>query len=328
MEYLLGAVAAVLLGTGFVLQQDAAQRAPASDFLHFRLITDLLRQPRWLAGIVVMISGQVLSAWVIGHMVLTLAEPLLATNLLVALALAGRISGQPVYAREIVGAVVLLAGVTALSVARSISSVSQTVGSPAYWPYAGAAIAAVAVLLTALGRRRRGDLRGVLTGAAAGLVFGIQDALTRVTVRDLGGWHTAAALLTSWPAYCLIAVGATGLWLMQNAFNSAPLHASLPGITAAEPLSGIILGVVAFRDKVPSAPPLIALQVGGVVALVIGVIMVARAPALASLSTKASGPRRAGPGGSIRRRQPAADAPRLPAPPVTGPEATSAAPDD
>jgi drug/metabolite transporter (DMT)-like permease len=328
VEYLLGAVAAVLLGTGFVLQQDAAQRAPASDFLHLRLVADLLRQPRWLAGIAVMISGQVLSAWVIGHMVLTLAEPLLATNLLVALALAGRISGQRVYPREVAGALVLLAGVTALSVARSVSSVSQAVGSPAYWPYAGAAIAAAAVFLTTLGRRRRGDLRGVLIGAAAGLVFGIQDALTRVTVGDLDGWHQAAGLLTTWPAYCLVAVGATGLWLMQNAFNSAPLHASLPGITAAEPVSGIILGVVAFRDKVPSSPPLIALQVGGVAALVIGVIMVARAPALSSLSSKAHLPRPSGAGGRARSPRPAAGGPRHPVPPVIRPEASPAPPDD
>jgi hypothetical protein len=168
----------------------------------------------------------------------------------------------------------------------------------------------------------------MLTGVAAGLVLGVQDALTRVTVGDLGSWHKAAGLLTSWPAYCLIAVGATGLWLMQNAFNSAPLHASLPGITAAEPVSGIILGVVAFRDKVPSSPLLIALQVGGVVALVTGVVMVARAPALASLSSKAHLPRPPRPGGLSRRRrpQPAADGPPRPVPPR--PEPSPAPPDD
>ena len=90
-------------------------------------------------------------------------------------------------------------------------------------------------------------------------------------------------LLTSWPAYSLVAVGIVALWLMQSAFNSAPLHASLPGITAAEPVSGIVLGVVAFREKVPASPLLIALQVAGLIALVAGVILVARSPVLASL---------------------------------------------
>src|ERR1700733_10246284 len=274
--YFIGAIAAVLLGAGFVLQQDAAQRVPQSDFLRARLVADLLRQRRWLAGLGFMIAGMLLSAWVIGHLVLALSEPLLATNLLVALVIAGRVSGQKPQAQELVGAVILLAGVSALSVARSVTSVQDSVGSPAYWPYAGAAIAVA-------GRRRQGDLRGLLTGTAAGLVLGIQDAITRVTVRDLNSVHDAILLLTSWPAYSLVAVGVIALWLMQSAFSSAPLHASLPGARAAEPVSGIVLGVVAFRENVPASPLLIALQVAGLIMLVVGVILVARAPALSGL---------------------------------------------
>jgi hypothetical protein len=281
--YFIGAIAAVLLGAGFVLQQDAAQRVPQSDYLRVRLVADLLRQRRWLAGLGLMIAGMLLSGLVIGHMVLALSEPLLATNLLVALVIAGRISGQRVRARELVGGVILLGGVSALSVARSVTSVQDSVGSPAYWPYAGAAIAAAAAGFAIAGRRCRGDLRGLLTGTAAGLVLGAQDALTRVTVRSLGSVHELTDLLSSWPAYSLIAVGFIAVLLMQSAFSSAPLHASLPGITAAEPVAGIALGVVAFRDKVPASPLLIALQVAGLLALLLGVILVARSPALTGL---------------------------------------------
>jgi hypothetical protein len=281
--YFIGLVAAVLLGAGFVLQQDAAQRVPQSDFLRPRLIADLLRKPRWLAGLGIMIAGQLLGAWVIGHLVLALSEPLLATNLLFALIIAGRVSGQPARLRELIGAIILLAGVSALSVARAVTSVQDSVGSPAYWPYVGAAIGGVAACLAIAGRRRQGEPRALLTGIAAGLVLGIQDALTRVSVRELGSLHQVSLLLTSWPAYSLVAVGIVALWLMQSAFSSAPLHASLPGITAAEPVSGIVLGIVAFREKVPASPLLIALQVAGLIALVAGVVLVARSPVLASL---------------------------------------------
>jgi hypothetical protein len=281
--YFIGLLAAVLLGAGFVLQQDAAQRMPQSDFLRLRLIADLLRQPRWLAGLGIMIAGQLLGALVIGHLVLALSEPLLATNLLFALIIAGRVSGQQARLRELIGAVILLAGVSALSVARAVTSVQDSVGSPAYWPYVGAAIGGIAACLAIAGRRRQGEIRALLTGIAAGLVLGIQDALTRITVRSLGSVHQVTVLLTSWPAYSLVAVGIVALWLMQSAFSSAPLHASLPGITAAEPVSGIVLGIVAFREKVPASPLLIALQIAGLLALVAGVILVARSPVLTSL---------------------------------------------
>ena len=91
------------------------------------------------------------------------------------------------------------------------------------------------------------------------------------------------ALLTSWPVYCLAAAGLIGLWLMESSFNAAPLHASLPAITAAEPLAGIALGVVVFGDVVRVSAGMIALQAAGLAAIVAGVIMVARAPALSSL---------------------------------------------
>jgi hypothetical protein len=282
VEYVISVVAAGLLGVGFVLQQDAAQQAPKAYFLRIQLLADLLRRPRWLAGLITMVAGELLSGWVVGHMVLSLAEPLLATSLLFALLLAGPLSGQAVHKTEVAGALILMGGVTALSLARNVRSPQVYVGSYAYWPFAGAAVVFLAFVIAELGRRRSAGQRAILTGTSAGLVFGIADALTRRTVQILDTGHFAA-LLTSWPGYSLIAVSLIALWLMESAFNAAPLHISLPGITAAEPISGIVLGVVVFRDSVDVSAGAIALEAGGLVALLVGVIMVSRSPALARL---------------------------------------------
>ena len=282
MEYVLSVVAAALLGVGFVLQQDAAQQAPKAHFLRVQLLADLLRRPRWLAGLVIMVAGELLAGWVIGHMVLSLAEPLLATNLLFALLLAWPLSGQAVHKSEVAGALILMGGVTALSVARDVRSPQVYVGSYAYWPFAGAAVVFLALVFAELGRRRSAGQRAILTATSAGLVFGIADALTRRTVQILDTGHVGV-LLTSWLGYSLIAVSLVALWLMESAFNAAPLHKSLPGITAAEPISGIVLGVVVFRDSVDVSAGAIALEAIGLVALLVGVIMVSRSPALARL---------------------------------------------
>ena len=283
MNYALGVLAAVLLGVSFVLQQGAAQQLPATDFFRLRLVADLLRKPRWLGGIAAMILGQLLSAWVEGHIVLALSAPLLATNLLVALSLAWPLSGQPLAGSEIVGAAILIAGVVALSVAQGVSAEYGIVGSPRYWPYCGAAVAVMVAGLVAAGWRKPGGTRATLIGAGAGLAFGTQDALTRLVVETGDSAHHLAALLTTWPVYSLVAVGAGALWLMQNAFSAAPLHVCLPPMTAVEPACAIALGIVVFREKVPVSPAMIAMQAGGLLALVTGVVLVARAPALASL---------------------------------------------
>lgn len=282
MEYFLGVTAAFLLGAGTVLQQLVAQDAPQVHYLRLSLIGDLLRRPLWLAGVGLAVAGELLAAWVLGHVVLSLAEPLLASSLLFALALAAPVSGQALRRSEIAGALLLICGVSALSVSRSLSSAQVSVGRPAYRPAAGAVAALAAYGLARLGQRRTGDLRATLTGASAGVLFGVQDALIRQTVLTADS-RRLIGLFVTWPGYCLVPVGLIGLWLLQSAFTAAPLHASLPATTAAEPVTGMALGVVVFGDVLRVSPGVVVLQSAGLLALLAGVIMVARAPALTGL---------------------------------------------
>jgi len=281
VNYATTLLAAVLLGIGFVLQQYSAEQEPESRFLRLRILTDLLRKPRWLAGIGCMVAGYALAAWSIDHLPLTLVEPLLTTYLVWALVLAVPLSRQPVKVAEVIGALILIAGVGLLSVSRSITPIGLDFGSFSHW-YAAAIIAGIAFLAVVIGHRRQGQVRATLTGLAAGLVFGIQDALTRQTLTGLQG-NSWTVLFTTWSAYALIGAGVVGIWLMQNAFSAAPLHASLPAIAAGEPLAGIALGILVFGDEVQITPGLLAIEAGGIAALIIGVIAVARSSAFSGL---------------------------------------------
>ncbi len=274
-------VAAMLSGFGFVLQQHAAEQVQAVEFLRLGLIAKLVRNRRWLGGIAAVVAGDLLGAWTLGHLTLSITEPLLTTSLIFALVLAVPLSGQALRRTEIVGAVLLCAGVAALSATRSVVSASESFGSVSHWPAAGL-IALIAAVLVSVGRRRSGITRAALTGTASGLVFGIADALTRSSVEILDGHHPVH-LLATWPGYATLATSLVGLWLMQNAFNAAPLHASLPAVTAAEPAAGIVLGVVVFGDVVHVSPLLLALQAAAIAAMVGGVILVARAPVFRDL---------------------------------------------
>ena len=281
LDYGVTLLAALLIGTGFVLQQNAAQREPDSRFLRLRLITGLLHSPRWLVGIGCMIGGQVLAAWSIGHLSLAFVEPLLTTNLVFALLIAVPLSKASLKVWEVLGAAVLITGVALLSASRSAKPIGLSFGSVSHW-FVAAVIAAIAALAVHAGLRRQGRSRALLTGVGAGLVFGIQDALTRQTLEILQS-SGISALFTTWAPYALVGAGAIGIWLMQSAFNAGPLNESLPAISAGEPLVGLLLGVIVFGDRIQVTPGLLAMQAAGIVALVVGVIMVARAPALSQL---------------------------------------------
>src|SRR6516164_7349692 len=158
LDYGLTLLAALLIGTGFVLQQHAAQREPASRFLSLRLMADLVRTPRWLVGIACMVGGMVLAAWSIGHLSLAFVEPLLTTNLVFALVLAVPIAKATLRFWEIFGAMVLCTGVALLSAARSAKPIGLSFGSVSHWP-AAALIAVIAFAAVQAGRRRPGRAR-------------------------------------------------------------------------------------------------------------------------------------------------------------------------
>jgi drug/metabolite transporter (DMT)-like permease len=281
VDYATTIIAAVLLGVGFVLQQYTAEQEPDSRFLRLRILTDLLRKPRWLLGIGCMIGGYLFTAWSIDHLELTLVEPLLTTYLVFALVLAVPLSRQRVKLAEVVGALILITGVGLVSLSRSITPIGLDFGSLSHW-YAAAIIAGIAAISVMIGQRHQGQVRATFTGLGAGLVFGVQDALTRQTLTSLQ-FNSWTVLFTMWSAYALIGAGIVGIWLMQNAFSAAPLHASLPAIAAGEPLAGIALGIVVFGDRVQITPGLLAIEAGGIAALIVGVVAVARSSAFSGL---------------------------------------------
>ncbi|WP_414170822.1 DMT family transporter [Streptoverticillium reticulum] len=284
MVFAFGVSAACCLGVGFVLQQNAAQRAPMSDFLSLRLLLDLMRMPRWLAGIALMVAGMILGAVALGQGEISLVEPLLATNLLFAMALSRWQTKQPLGLTGWGGLVLLACGVTAFIVAGQPHG-GDTVTDPLrHWLIIGIMVG-TAMLLAAVSKRVRMSTEAALLAVAAGLLYGVQDALTRVSGERFGhgGW---AALVTSWQPYGVLVIGVTGLVLVQSAFETAPLRMSLPALTAAQPLAGIACGVGFLGDRLRTTPGALAWQAAGLAAIVVGIVLIGRHPAMPSGMTE------------------------------------------
>ncbi|MDN0196003.1 DMT family transporter [Streptomyces sp. S.PNR 29] len=270
--------AACCLGFGYVLQQNAAQHAPLKDFLSFRLLLDLMKVPRWLGGIALMVAGMALGAMALGQGEVSLVEPLLATNLLFALALSRRQTRQPLGRQGWAGLVLLAGGVTAFIMAGQPHGGTPTGNPLRHWLIIGVMIG-LAALLTTFAKRSRLSSGPVLLALAAGMLYGVQDALTRVTGErfSAGGF---AELLTSWQPYAVLALGVTGLILVQSAFETASLRMSLPALTAAQPLAGIACGVGFLGDRLRTDAVALTWEAGGLAAVVTGIVLLGMHPAM------------------------------------------------
>jgi drug/metabolite transporter (DMT)-like permease len=273
---LLGLAAAVLLATGFVLQQHEAAALPTGR-LGPALLLRLVRRPVWLGGIAAMVGGQLLGAAALGMGSLVVVEPLLATNVLFALPMAAVASRRRLSRGDWAGALMLVAGLALFLLGGAPRSAvdTRTVAAPS-WVLAGAALVAVVVLLLVLGRGRDRRISAALTAGAAGIVFGAQDFLTqRALVRSGAG---VLALLASWPPWVLVVVAVTGLTLAQRAFGLADLSASLPPITLDEPLCGIALSAGILGAALPHRALELAAAAAGLSLMIAGVVILTRSP--------------------------------------------------
>ncbi|WP_210586458.1 DMT family transporter [Streptomyces sp. GESEQ-35] len=277
---ILAVSAACCLGFGFVLQQNAAQRAPLNDFLSPRLLLDLMKVPRWLGGLGLMVAGMALGAIALGHGEISLVEPLLATNLLFAMALSRRQTKQSLGRQGWAGLALLAGGVTAFIVAGQPTGGTAISDPVRHWLIIGVMVG-LALLLTTYAKRSRLSSGPALLAVAAGLLYGVQDALTRVSGQRFseGG---LVELLTGWQPYAVLALGVTGLVLVQSAFETASLRMSLPALTAAQPLAGIACGVGFLGDQLRTDPGALAWEAAGLAAIVVGIILLGMHPAMPS----------------------------------------------
>jgi drug/metabolite transporter (DMT)-like permease len=276
--FLLGVGAACCLGFGFVLQQRAASRAPLADVLSFRLLLDLMRMPDWLLGVFLMVGGQALGAVALAYGEISLVEPLTATNLLFAMALSRWLTRQPLGWSGWAGVALLALGVTAFIVGGRPRGGGTEAGALRHWLVFGI-VAGLALLLTLKARRFPRSGEAALLALAAGLLYGLQDALTRVcgeVVKDDG----VASLLVQWQPYGVVAIGLTGMLLVQSAFEMAPLRMSLPSLTAAQPLAGIACGVGFLGDRLHLNPGALAWEAAGLAAVIAGIVLLGRHPAM------------------------------------------------
>ncbi|MFD8423916.1 DMT family transporter [Streptomyces sp. NPDC059466] len=291
---ILSVSAACCLGFGFVLQQNAASRAPLNDFLSPRLLLDLIRVPRWLGGIGLMVCGMVLGAIALGKGEVSQVEPLLATNLLFALGLSRHQTRKPLGPQGWSGLALLAGGVTAFILAgrpRGGDAVSDPLR---HWLIIGVMLG-LALLLTTYAKRSRLGAAPVLLALAAGVLYGVQDALTRVSGERFGegGW---GELLVSWQPYGVLVLGVSGLVLVQSAFETAELRMSLPALTAAQPLAGILCGVGFLGDRLRTDVGALTWEAVGLAAIVTGIVLLGMHPAMPA------GAKRTEPARDLQRR--------------------------
>jgi drug/metabolite transporter (DMT)-like permease len=276
-------LAAVLYAAASVLQHRAAVAVPAEHSMRLGLLTRLIAQPWWLAGIAADGLAFVMQFVALGNGPLVVVQPLLVSGLLFALPFGAWVSHKKMQPSDLWAALVVVVGLALMFSLANPGKGRETLTAEA-WIVLSIAVGVPTVACAVIGARSP-RWRATLLAAGAGLVYGITASLAKVTAHELGIGIGQA--LASWETWALIPGGVVGMLLCQSAFQAGSLAASLPTLTVVDPIASIAIGTLAFHEHLAQAPASVVLETVGLAAMIVGVFWLARSPLVALEETDA-----------------------------------------
>lgn len=275
LTILLALTAAFLDALSNVLE--IAEAELVSDDLALRpsLITTLARRKRWLIGLACDALGFFAMAAALGLGAVAFVQPILALALLFSLLLGSLLHHRGIRPSDWLAALILCAGLGAFLYEVPARGGHDLVPFDR-WVIAGPVIAGAAFLCLAGAKVASGPARGLLLGVAASLAFATSAVLTKAFMHYLA--KGVFAWVPHWEPYAMAGVIIGGFVVMQSAFQTGHLAASVAGLQAPGPVVAVILGAGLLDERVSvDTVAQIALVVVSLTAVVGSIIVLARA---------------------------------------------------
>jgi len=191
---------------------------------------------------------------------------------LFALPMKAWLSGYRFHGWDWSGACLTTAGLAVFLVVSRPAS-GHTEVKPLVWVALLCAGGAVAAVLIAFGHESSPRWKAIAYGTAGGVVYGACAALTKSCAHLLS--LGVSALFESWQPYLLLGAGIMGMVLAQSAFQAGPLDASLPTLSATDPIVSVLIGAAAFGETVRTGIAPTTVEVISFAAIVVGIFMLA-----------------------------------------------------
>jgi drug/metabolite transporter (DMT)-like permease len=272
--------AACSFGVGVALQHRQIQQEPERGRGPLRLLCQLIRRRRWLAGLALAAGAYALQAVALAFGSLALVAPVVATDLLFALPIAASFERRPMRRVHWAGCALVGAGVATFVICSPASS-GRGDAPAREWLLAFGAVTLVCAGASAAAVVGRRATRAPLLAIAAGVVFGMTAAVTLSLTRIIR-FGDGAAVLAHWQPWALLALGIAGLLLSAGAYKVGALRTSLPIMDTVEPVAGVLIGAVVFGEQFAATPALLMLQIAAGAGAVAGIVLLGRS----SLTTR------------------------------------------
>jgi drug/metabolite transporter (DMT)-like permease len=244
----------------------------------WRLVMYLFRNPLWLFGWVALAAAFVFQALALHNGLLSIVQPVLATELVFMLVLRRFWIHQSIRPITWGAAAVTCIGLTVFVIAGQPEGGQPTAISH-HWLTAGLACCAASAVLAVLARWGSPGRRAALYGSACAVMWALVATFIKATTDTLAQFGVGG-MFTHWPVYALAIGSVAALFLEQAALHIGPLRASQPFMVIIDPIVSIALGVWLYSQHFTDNGAVLALAAAGFAAMCGGVIVLTQtAPA-------------------------------------------------
>ena len=280
------ALLAALSNAVNVATQHIASTADPRGSSGWRLVLYLFRSPLWLFGWVALAAAFVFQALALNGGLLSVVQPLMATELIFALVLRQFWIHQSILPITWGGAALTCVGLGVFIVAGEPRGGHPTPTSQ-HWISAIVACGAAAAVLAALAQRGSPAWRAALYASAAGTMWALVATFIKSTTDTLTEFGVAG-MFTHWPVYALVAGAVAGTLLQQAALHVGPLKVSQPFLVIVDPIVSIALSLWLFEEYFTASVGVLAIAAAAFAVMCAGLVLLTQtAPA-----TMDAGPRR------------------------------------
>ena len=273
MAATLALFAAFLFALAATLQQKGALNLPTISLADPMSLVRLVGEKTWLIGTLALFTGYLFQAGALDRGRLSIIQPLLVTTVVFALPLGYFLTRQHVGRREVVGAAVIIVGL-GLFVYFGDPAGGNENASNSQWAIAIALLSVLSVLLLVFGS---GDLsmKAATYGTVAGILFGLSSALTKPTLDYLH--ESVGTMLSHWECYALAVAGVLGFVLQQVSLGTGRLAPSVATVSVANPIVGILIGILLLDERLSRPGWHILLAVIGLGLALVGAVVISLA---------------------------------------------------
>jgi drug/metabolite transporter (DMT)-like permease len=262
---------AALCNAVSVLTRHVASTADPDRPTGLRLAGYLLRNPQWLAGTGAQVGAFAFQAVALQLGQLSVVQPLLVTELVMALVLRRVWIRQAIAWAAWAGAAATCAGLAVFIVAAEPRG-GHSGPAGGHWAVVVVAYVAVVASLITLARAGSPARRAAMYGSAAGITWALEATFIKSATNDLAQ-AGLSGLFTGWPVYAVAVGGAAGVVIEQAALQNGPLRVSQPLLVIIDPIVSIVLSVWLFGEYFVINQGVLAAAAAGFLVMCAGVVV-------------------------------------------------------